>query len=92
MLEFRLETFANDKFKLLKMLSENQVKVRDAFYCTFSQQEIADILHFSKLKTNRLINELEDEEFIGHYRDMRGKYTVTEKGIKAIFLMEKSNA
>ena len=53
-MEFTLEFFANDRYDILKLLCDNQVKVKDAFYVTLSQQEIADMAHFSKLKTNRI--------------------------------------
>lgn len=47
-MEFTLEYFANERYELLKLLCENQVKVKDAFYVTLSQQEIADTAHTKK--------------------------------------------
>ena len=90
-MEFTLEIFANDKFKLLKLLHENQVKVRDDFYIPLSQQEIADMAHFSKLKTNQILNELINTGFAEIYKNKRGKYAITEKGVKALHLMQKNN-
>lgn len=90
-MEFTLEIFANDKFKLLKLLHENQVKVRDDFYIPLSQQEIADMAHFSKLKTNQILNELINTGFVEIYKNKRGKYAITEKGVKALHLMQKNN-
>lgn len=51
-MEFTLEFFSNDRYDILKLLCDNQIKVKDDFYVPLSQQEIADIAHFSKLKTN----------------------------------------
>lgn len=89
MLEFSLITFANDKFRLLQMLSEAQKLDEDGIMCvSMSQQEIAYAAHISKLKCNKLLNELIDEDFVfGSW----GIYYVTDKGAKAIFLMNKSN-
>ena len=40
MVEFTLEPFANDTFKLLKLLKENQVEVKGIYYIPLSQQEM----------------------------------------------------
>ena len=90
-MEFSLEFFANDRYALLKMLLDNQIKVKDDFYVPLSQQEIADMIQFSKLKTNRLLNELKDNGFIDCFNGKRGKYVITEKGHKVLQLMQKMN-
>lgn len=90
-MEFTLEFFANDRYNLLKMLLDNQVKVKNDFYVPLSQQEIADMIQFSKLKTNRLLNELKDNGFIDYFNGKRGKYIITEKGHKVLQLMQKMN-
>ena len=90
-MEFTLEFFGNDRYNLLKLLSQNQVKVKDNFYVPLSQQEIADIAHFSKLKTNRILNMLISEGYVNCFNGMRGKYTITEKGLKALYLMQRNN-
>ena len=90
-MEFTLELFANDRYNILKLLCDNQVKVKDDFYVPLSQQEIADIAHFSKLKTNRILNELMDNGFISYFNGKRGKYFITEKGHKVLHLIHKNN-
>jgi predicted transcriptional regulator len=90
-MQFTLEFFANDKYKLLKLLHENQVKVKDSFYVPMSQQEIADMAHFSKLKTNQILNELIAMGFVENYKNMRAKYRITDMGIKSLNLMQKNN-
>ena len=90
-MEFALEFFANDRYTILKLLLNNQIQVKDDFYVSLSQQEIADMAHFSKLKTNRLLNELMDEKFVQYYNGKRGKYSITDKGHKALRLMQKNN-
>lgn len=90
-MEFTLDFFGNERFYILKLLSNNQVKVKDDFYIPLSQQEIADIAHFSKLKTNKILNELISEGYVGYFNNKRGKYMITEKGIKALHLMQRNN-
>ena len=90
-MEFTLEAFANERYELFQLLCEHQVKVRDAFYVTLSQQEIADMAHISKLKVNRIINELMNLECLYLYNNKRGKYALTEKGFKVLQLIQKTN-
>ena len=91
-MEFKLSFFANNRYDILKLLCDNQVKVKDDFYVPLSQQEIADIAHFSKLKTNKLLNDLIDGGFVEYFNGKRGKYAITEKGHKALQLMQKNNS
>lgn len=88
-MEFSLEFFMNERYQLLKLLYGNQVKIKDDFYVPLSQQEIADMAKISKLKTNRMINELIDEGFLESYKNKRGKYAITEKGVKVLSLIQK---
>lgn len=90
-MEFTLEAFANERYELLKLLCDHQVKVKDAFYVTLLQQEIADMAHISKLKANRIINELIDLDCLYLYNNKRGKYALTEKGLKILCLIQKNN-
>lgn len=84
-----LELFVNDKYKLLKFLYDNQIQVKEDYYVTLYQQEIADILHFSKLKTNNIIKELRMNNFIDIYNNKRGKYIITKIVNKVIDIIEK---
>lgn len=86
-----LEAFVNERYELLKLLCSYQVKVKDISYVTLSQQEIADMAHISKLKANRIINELINLDCIYLYNNKRGKYAITEKGFKILQLIQKSN-
>ena len=55
---FSLEYFANDNYKVLKFLYDNQIQVKNKYYIVLSQQEIADMVNFSKLKTNGIMQDL----------------------------------
>lgn len=90
-MECILEFFANDKYKILDVLNNNKIKIKEDLYIPLSQQEIADIAHFSKVKTNRIINELIDKKFLIVYKGKKGKYALTEKAYKVLKLMKKTN-
>lgn len=80
--------FSNERYELLKIIYNNQTNVKNDSYATLSQQEIADIAHISKLKANRLINELISENYICYHNNKRGKYSLTQNGYKIIEIFE----
>ena len=88
-MELTLQEFANDRYNLLKLLYDNQIKVKDDFYIPLSQQEIADIAHYSKIKTNRILNELINMDCLITYQSKRGKYAITDMGHKILILIQK---
>lgn len=85
-----LQYFANDRYSILKILKDNQIRIKDEEYVPLSQQEIADLAHFSKQKTNKILNGLIDEGYVGRFKSLRGKYTITDKGEKVILTIKKS--
>ena len=87
---FNLEYFGNDNYKVLKFLYDNQIQVKDKYYIILSQQEIADMVQFSKLKTNGIMQELREKGFIANYENKRRKYIITDIGYKVIELMSKN--
>ena len=87
---FNLEYFANDNYKILKILYDNQIQVKDDYYIVLSQQEIADMVQFSKLKTNGIMQELREKGFIANYKNKRRKYIITDVGYKVIELKSKN--
>ena len=84
-----LNLFANDTYKLLKFLYDNQIQVKEDYYVVLSQQEIADILHYSKLKTNNIMKDLRNNDFITTFNNKRGKYMINNKGYKVIEILER---
>ena len=86
-----LVDFTNDKYKLLKFLYDNQIKIKNNKYIALSQQEIADSLHFSKNKTNKIMQELKKDNFIDTFKNTKGKYIVSNKGNKVISVIERKD-
>lgn len=85
-----LEDFGNERYTILKILYINRTKVKEDYYTSLSQQEIADIAHYSKLKTNRIINELKNMNCVLPYQNKKGKYIITTTGEKILQLMQVS--
>ena len=86
-----LVDFTNDKYKLLKFLYDNQIKIKNNKYIALSQQEIADSLHFSKNKTNKIMQELKKDNFIDTFKNTKGKYIVSNKGNEVISVIERKD-
>ncbi len=72
------EFFVNDKYRVLECMANRQISVNNEQVVKLSQQEIADILHFTKTKVNTIIGELKSNGYIVQISP-RGKYTLTEK-------------
>lgn len=83
--------FTNDKYKLLKFLYDNQIEIKNNKYTVLSQQEIADSLHFSKNKANKIMQELKKDNFIDTFNNTKGKYIVNDKGNKVVEIIENNN-
>ena len=46
-------------------------------------------MHFSKNKTNKIMQELKKEGFIDSFKNTKGKYIITNNGNIAINIIEK---
>ncbi len=79
-----LNEFMNDKYKLLFFIFSHQVNIKEEHYAPLSQQEIADGVGFSKLKANKLIAELKENDYLTSYHGKNSKYQVTELGKQII--------
>lgn len=72
------EFFVNDKYRVLECMASRQISVNNEQVIKLSQQEIADILHFTKTKVNAIIGELKVNGYLVQL-SARGKYSLTEK-------------
>ena len=89
---YTLEYFGNDNYKVLKFLYDNQIPIENTEekYIHLSQQEIANIIRFSKTKINAIMQDLKRKGFIDNYNKKKGKYIITDIGKQVIELMGKS--
>lgn len=89
---YTLEYFGNDNYKVLKFLYDIQIPLENTEekYIYLSQQEIANIIRFSKTKINAIMQDLKRKGFIDNYNKKRGKYIITDIGKQVIELMGKS--
>lgn len=81
------EFFVNDKYRVLECMAQRQIVVSDESVVKLSQQEIADILGFTKTKVNSIIRELKEHGYITQI-NVRGKYALTEKANTEIQKMQ----
>ncbi len=72
------EFFVNDKYRVLKCMANRQIPINNEQVVKLSQQEISDILHFTKTKVNTIIGELKNNGYVVQL-GTRGKYTLTDK-------------
>ncbi len=75
--------FYNDKYKVLKCMSDRQIEVSGEMVVHLSQQDVANILHISKVKVNIIISELKKDGYVST-KELRGKYYLTEKAAEAL--------
>ena len=75
---------------MLSFLYDNQIQVKEDKYVILSQQEIEDMVQFSKLKTNGILKELRSNGFIDNFENKRRKYVITDIGYKVIKLMREN--
>ncbi len=85
-----IELFLNDKYKLLKLLYDNQTLVLNKKVIPLTQQEISEALSMSKAKVNSLIGNLQENGYIA--LETRGKYVLLEKGILMVEDFSKTEA
>ena len=74
-----LNTFFNDKMRVLIVINNYITKVEEEEFCPLSQQEIASLVPCGKVKANQIINELIKEGYIETLR-IKGRYCLTLKG------------
>lgn len=78
-----LDYFVNDKYKVLECMFKRQISVNGINIVKLSQQEIADILSFTKPKVNAIIAELKNNGYI-EQKSSHGKYILTLKAISEL--------
>ena len=85
----KFEVFTNDRYKILKIIFDNESEINNERYARLSQQEISELAKFSKVKVNLLLNELISFGIVVMYKNLRGKYSVTSLGKNVIETLNK---
>ena len=81
--------FANDRYKVLAMLYSRQMPYKKEKYASLTQQELADLCCFSKVKCTGIVKWLIDNGFVVNFDNKKNKYQLTEKGKLVIKQMKK---
>lgn len=82
----QLGELGNDTYKVLEYMSYVEVKHGERKIIIHTQQEIANDLHMSKLKVNKIISNL---FYLGLLQrcTKKGKYQITQAGYEVLKLM-----
>lgn len=85
----KLSYFGNDKYKLLKYLIDNSYKKDGESYYQGNQQDLANNVHYSKQKTNFLMQDLANDGFILLADKYHSIYKINRISLQAIKSLEK---
>lgn len=77
-----LESFANNKFTLLKYLYDQEVSTGEKVV-KVNKLILSEVLHLRKTNTITLVNECVEEELISKVTT-KGHYKIEEKGYKVL--------
>ncbi len=78
------EFFLNDRYRILKILFENQVTIGENVFTPITQEELATMTTWSKAKVNRVLNELIDNGYVTVFSGSKGRYQITDNGLKVM--------
>lgn len=79
-----IDYFVNDRYKLLKTLSEHQIDVANETFIPVTQAELAKMLNISKVTINKILGELIENGYVEVYNNTKGRYKLTDNGQKII--------
>lgn len=83
--------FVNDNYKVLECMAQRQISVNDEVIIKLSQQEIADILGFTKTKVNGIVRALKQNGYLTQLSS-RGKYALTDAAKAELKKMQSEEA
>lgn len=84
-----IKTFMNDNYKLLKLMYDNQIIVINKKFVPLTQMELSTELGFSKMKTNAIFLDLQQEGYIK--KIARGKYCLSDKAERIVSTIDSEN-
>lgn len=74
-----VDMFLNDNYQILTILYEHEQEINNHIFTAITQQEIADTVGYSLMKTNTIINKLKQAGYVDSYKNTRGRYKLTNK-------------
>ena len=83
--------FVNDRYRVLECMAQRQISVNGSNIIKLSQQEIADILGFTKTKVNAIISDLKNNGYITQM-STHGKYALTDAANIELSKMQSKEA
>ncbi|MCI5752261.1 MAG: MarR family transcriptional regulator [Oscillospiraceae bacterium] len=87
-MEYKLNEFATDDYKMLVELSHHQIKIKGVDIVPMTQKEIADECKISYPTTNKLVSLLIEKGCLRATKT-KGRYIITKKGLACIEELEK---
>ncbi|HAU5019177.1 TPA: hypothetical protein JD074_04360 [Clostridioides difficile] len=93
MSNYLMEKLTTNSYKILKIIYDNQIIMKDGSRFTpMTQAEMAENMGVSKITINTIIKELQDNKLIYTYKSYRGRYCLTKKAMIIIDGFEIINA
>lgn len=87
-MEYKLNEFANDDYKMLVELSHHQLKIKGVDVIPMTQKEIAEECNISYPTASKIISALIEKECLITSKT-KGRYIITPKGLACIEELEK---
>ena len=84
-----IESLLNNNYRVLKLLSDNQVELNGVKFTAITQIEIAEHLGLSKVTVNAIMKDLQEKDLVKPFENRRGRYRLTDKATTIIEDMEK---
>lgn len=84
-----IESITNNNYRVLKLLSDNQVELNGVKFTALTQAEIAELLGLSKVTINAIMKDLQEKDLVKPFLNRKGRYSLTDKATTIIDDMEK---
>ena len=86
-----IETITNNNYRVLKLLSDNQVQLDGSTFIPLTQAEIAQKLNLSKVTINNIFKDLQEKKLVYQFEGRNGKYCLTDTARDIVKGIEKLN-
>jgi len=87
-----IDKMTTDYYKVLKILYDNQVKLKESKFVPLTQVEVSEKLGVSKTKVHFIFKDLQENILIYPYQSGRGRYCLSDKAKVIIEKIEELNS